>query len=573
MNANGQLALSAAFASHRGRREDNQDYAGIAEPSAQDLACRGVVAAVADGMGGAKGGRVAAEMCVHCFMEAYYSLAETFAMEQLLDRSLDAANRWIHAMGRRDPNLAHMATTFSALILRGRRAHLVHVGDSRVYRLRGERLELLTTDHTLNGPELGHILYRAVGLEPLLRTDYAVHTLEVHDRFLLCSDGLHGVLKQAEIERILLERGATQSSADALVDSALQRGGSDNVTALVVDVIGLPRIDRQSLREIIESLPILEPPGPGDTVDDFQLEELVSSGRYSVLFRAVDLQSGNPVVLKFPHPRVASERLYQDAFMREAWIGGRVKSPWVAEILEQPLERQSRLYSVMPYYRGITLEQHLRRNARIGLEPGIDLALKLCKAVHALHRQQIVHRDIKPDNVLLLDDGGLKLLDLGIARLPAWDEDQADPMPGTASYMAPELFHGERGSVASDIFALGVTLYRLFSGGGYPYGEIEPFSTPRFGKPKPLTSRRPDLPVWLDAALARAIAVDPDERYADAIELAFELESGLSKGGGKRISARPLPLYQRNPVLFWQLTALLLFGLLMVCLFQAYGRV
>ena len=569
---NGQLVFSAAFATRRGRREDNQDYACIAQPSPRDLACRGVVAAVADGMGGAKGGRIAAELCVRSFMDAFYSLAETLSIEQLLHRSLDAANRWIHAMGMRDPNLAHMATTFSALVLRGRRAHLVHVGDSRIYRLRGERLERLTTDHTLNAPELDHILYRAVGLEPVLRTDYAVHPLEIHDRFLLCSDGLHGVLKHTEITRILLERAAPQSSADALADLALERGGSDNITALVVDVIGLPRIDRQSLREIIESLPIVELPEAGDTVDDFQLEERLSSGRYSVLFRAVDRRSGNPVVIKFPHPRVASERQYHDAFVRESWIGGRVKSPWVAEILEQPQERQSRLYSVMPYYRGITLERHLRRNTRIGLEQGIDIALKLCKAVHALHRQHIVQRDIKPDNILLTEDGGLKLLDLGIARLPAWDEDPTDPLPGTASYMAPELFHGERGSVASDVFALGVTLYRLFSGGAYPYGEIEPFSTPRFGKPKPLSNHRPDLPIWLDAVLARAVAVEPGERYADAIELAFELESGLSKGGGKHLSVRPTPLYQRNPVLFWQLTTLLLFGLLMVCLFQVYGR-
>jgi len=573
MTTDGKLTVSAAFSSRQGRREDNQDYAGIAQPSPEDLACRGVVAAVADGMGGAKGGRVAAELCVRTFMETYYSLAETLTIEQLLDRSLNAANRWIHAMGRRDPNLAHMATTFSALILRGRRAHLVHVGDSRIYRLRGERMERLTADHTLNGPELDHILYRAVGLEPLLRTDYAVHTLEIHDRFLLCSDGLYGALKPAEIARILLERATPQSSADTLSDLALERGGNDNITALVVDVISLPRIDRQSLREIIESLPVLELPSPGDTVDDYDLERPLSSGRYSALFRGIDRRNGSPVALKFPHPRVASERQYHDAFIREAWIGARVRSPWVAEILEQAPGRQSRLYSVMPYYPGTTLEQYLRRNAGVGLEPGIDLALKLCKAVHALHRQQIVHRDIKPDNILLQDNGGLKLLDLGIARLPAWDEDQADPIPGTASYMAPELFQGERGSVASDLFALGVTLYRLFSGGTYPYGEIEPFSTPRFGKPKPLTSRRPDLPVWLDAVLARALAADPGERFADAIELAFELESGLAKGGGKRIASRPVSLYQRNPVLFWQLAALLLFGLLMTCLFQAHGRI
>jgi serine/threonine protein phosphatase PrpC len=572
MTAEGQLTLRAAFVSLQGRRKDNQDYVGIAEPPPRIAAARGVVAAVADGMGGAKGGRVAAELCLQSFMDAYYSLAETLGMEQLLDRCLGAANRWIHAVGRRDPNLAHMGTTFSALVLRGRRAYVAHVGDSRIYRLRGEQLELLTTDHTLSHPSQSHILYRAVGLESNLRTDYAVHPLEVHDRFLLCSDGLHAALREVEIARLLLERATPESTVEALAERAFQQGSNDNITALVVDVITLPAVDRQSLRDAIEALPLLDLPAVGDTVDGFYLERLLSSGRYSALFVATDPRSGKKVVVKFPHPRVASEREYHDAFLREAWIGARVKSPWVAEILEQPPGRQTRLYSVMPYYPGVTLENFLYRRAPLGLEPGIDLTLKLCKAVHALHRQQIVHRDIKPDNILLTEDGGLKLLDLGIARLPAWDEGNSEPVPGTPSYMAPEMFRGERGSIASDVFALGVTLYRMFAGGAYPFGEIEPFSTPRFGKPKPLTAYRPDLPAWLDAVLARAITIDPHQRYADVVELAYELESGFEKGGGKRNPNHPLPLYERNPLLFWQLTTLLLFGLLMGCLFQAYGR-
>jgi serine/threonine protein phosphatase PrpC len=564
------LTLRAAFASRQGRREDNQDFAGIAEPSPRDLALRGAVLAVADGMGGAKGGRVAAEMCVHGFMEAWYGLPETLGLEQRVGRALESANRWIHALGRRDPKLAGMGTTFSAVILRGRRAHLVHVGDSRIYRLRGESLELLSEDHTLSGPEQDHILYRAVGLEARLRIDYGEHPLEPHDRFLLCSDGLYGVLKQADIARVLLERATPESTAETLAELALQRGSQDNVTALVADVISLPKADRQSFRGLIEALPLLELPAVGDMVDGFRLERRLSSGRYSALFVATDGRNGGTVVLKFPHPRVATEREYHDAFLREAWIGARVKSPWVAEILEQPPGRQTRLYSVMPFYPGITLEQHLARHSPIGLEQGIDLALKLCKAVHALHRQRIVHRDIKPDNVLLPEEGGLKLLDLGIARLPAWDEDAADPVPGTPSYMAPELFQGERGSVGSDVFALGVTIYRLFTG-AYPYGEIEPFSTPRFGKPKPLAAHRPDLPAWLDAVLARAIAVDAEQRYADSIELAYELEAGLAKGGGKRGPARRVPWYERNPLLFWKLTSLLLFGGLMACLFRLAG--
>ncbi len=567
MNEN-RLTLRAAFASLQGRREDNQDFAGIAEPSPRHAALRGHVAAVADGMGGNKGGRVAAELSVHSFMDAYYSLAETLGMEQSLDRCLSSINRWIHAMGQRDPHLAHMGTTFSALVLRGRRAHMIHVGDSRIYRLRGEQLELLTTDHTLSGSGQDHILYRAVGLEPNLRADYAVHPLEVHDRFLLCSDGLHAALRQKDIARVLLERATPESTAETLAELAFQAGSQDNITALVVDVIALPSADRRSLRDAIEVLPLLDLPNVGETVDGFRLERLLSSGRYSALFIATDQANGNPAVVKLPHPRVASEQEYHDAFLREAWIGARVKSPWVAEILEQPPGRQTRLYSVMPYYPGETLEQRLKRGPPMRLEPGIGLALKLCKAAHALHRQQIVHRDIKPDNVLLTEDGGLRLLDLGIARLPAWDEDNADPVPGTPSYMAPELFHGERGSVASDVFSLGVALYRMFSGGIYPYGEIEPFSTPRFGKPKSLTACRPDLPAWLDAVLTRAIAIDPGQRHADTIELAYDLESGLAKGGGKRLPNRPLSLYERNPLRFWKLTSLLLFGLLMACLFR-----
>jgi len=564
------LSIRAAYTSLRGRRPDNQDYAGIAEPPPRELALLGAVLAVADGIGGAAGGRVAAELSVRSFLEAWYGLPETLAMEHRVARALSAVNRWIHDLGQRDPDLAGMGCTFSAVILRGRRAHLVHVGDSRIYRLRGDNLELLSDDHNLTGPDQGHILYRAVGLEDQVRIDYLEHPLEPHDRFLLCSDGLYETLKPAELGRILMERATPEATATALADLALQRGGNDNITALVGDVITLPGADRQSIRDFIQTLPLLEVPAVGATLDGFHLQRQISAGRYSVLFAAEDQRQQRPVVLKFPQPRVAAEREYHDAFLREAWIGARVKSPWVAEVLEQPPGLQTRLYSVMPYYAGNTLEQELTSRGRCGLDWGIDLALKLCKAVHALHRQQIVHRDIKPDNVMVTEDGGLKLLDLGIARLPAWDEDASDPVPGTPSYMAPELFRGERGSIASDVFAVGVSLYRMFTR-TYPYGEIEPFTTPRFGVPKPLTAHRPDLPAWLDGVLARAVAGDPAKRPADTIELAYELEEGLAKGGGKRLPSRPVPLYERNPLLFWKLTALLLLVALLVCLYRLSG--
>jgi serine/threonine protein phosphatase PrpC len=562
--ADPQLTLQAGFASLQGRRDENQDFGLFVAQVAQAIGVRGWVAAVADGMGGMKGGRVAAETCVRLFLDGYYSSPETLSVEQAAAHCLDAANRWIHTVGKRDRDLAGMATTFSAIILRQRQGHVVHVGDSRVYRLREGMLERLTEDHNFKQPDMEHILYRAVGIEDTICAQSATVALEPHDRFLICSDGLHTSLRERDIRALLLERRSPENSAETLARMALENGSQDNITALIVDVISLPPPDRSLLRDAITALPLLDLPRVGQCVDGYGLEKVISTGRYSSLFLAREPGKPNPLVLKFPHPKVASEREYYDAFLREAWIGARVHSPWVAEVIEPEPGRQSRLYTVMPYYAGQTLEQRIEHGGPIALDAGIGLALQLCKAVHALHRLRIIHRDIKPDNVLLLEHSGLKLLDLGVARLPAFAEDSNTPIPGTPSYMAPEQFNGERGTVASDVFATGATLYRLFAQGVYPYGEIEPFCTPRFhGRCKPLSRCRPDLPSWLDAVLARALAIDPKERYADVLELAYELESGLAKGGP--VIAQKRSWYDRNPLLFWKLLSLSLFGLFMLC--------
>ena len=527
------------------------------------MSLRGMVLAVADGVGGAAGGRVAAETCVRSFIEAYYNLPATLGVEQVAARILASVNGWIHNIGQRDPVLANMMTTFSALILQGRQAHLIHVGDTRIYRFRNDRLEKLTEDHTLKSPDLAHVLYRAVGIESEVRADFAKHALEMHDRFLICSDGVYGTLREAVIQGVLAQRESPQRSAEALVERALEQGSQDNLSAVVVDIVAVPPASRSLLQDQIDQLPLLELPVIGEMIDGFYLSEVLSDGHYSRLFIANDTLDGRQrVVVKFPHPRVTSEQAYQQAFLREAWIGARVKNPWVAEVVELTPGRQSRLYSVFPFYPGETLEKRISHQQKPALEAGCTISVGLCKAAHALHRQRIIHRDIKPDNILLPSEGGLKLLDLGVARLPAWNEDGAEPIPGTPSYMAPEQFAGERGNEKTDVFAIGVTLYRMFASGAYPYGEIEPFSTPRFGKPKSLTLHRPDLPAWLDAVLAKALAVNSDDRYADAMELAFEIENGLAKGGQVR-SQKP-PFYARNPVLFWQLFSLILFGLLIL---------
>jgi serine/threonine protein kinase len=249
------------------------------------------------------------------------------------------------------------------------------------------------------------------------------------------------------------------------------------------------------------------------------------------------------------------------ALLRETWIASHVRSPFVTEAIEPPVERRSCVYGVLPNYSGETLEQRLLRRPLLTLGAGLDIAIKLAKAVAALHRAGIVHRDVKPENVILQPDGGLKLIDLGVARLPRLEDSELANSPGTPSYMAPELFTGGDASEASDIFALGVTVYRLFAGGAYPYGEIPAFSQPRFTRMTALAKHRPDLPAWLDHILARAVAVDPRARFADAVEFAFELEHGSLRALPRSVTRAPL--YDRNPTRFWQvISALLLIALL-----------
>jgi serine/threonine protein kinase len=302
-------------------------------------------------------------------------------------------------------------------------------------------------------------------------------------------------------------------------------------------------------------LPLIPVPIDGQTVDGFVLKVPMSDGRYTRLFGAIDEIEGGEVALKFPKPQVAATATYHAAFAREAWVGARVNSPWVGRIIELPPGRQTSLYTVMPLYQGELLSTRIGRRPLVGLEEGRNIAIKLSRGVAALHRAGIIHRDIKPDNVILESEGSLKLIDLGVVRVPGLEDFPPEDIPGTIAYMAPEMFAGEPGNQATDIYALGVTMFRTFTG-EYPYGNIDAVSPSRRSRPAPLAELRPDLPAWLQAALGRAIATNPSERFQDVMEFALEMEAGPSHAPAP--ARRPQTLYERSPVRFWQGVAALL---------------
>jgi serine/threonine protein phosphatase PrpC len=547
--------VSIGTHSAQGPRPRNEDFVGAVLGSQVAAERRDVAAAIADGIGSAKGGRVAAETAVRGFLDGFWDVPETMEVQRGGARILDSLNAWINAQGRQDANLVGMGCTFTALVLRGRLAHLLHVGDTRAYRWSNGRLVRLTSDHVRDDRGRSPVLTRALGIEPELRLDYTSHAVALHDRFLLCSDGVHGSLVDEAIADILKVRSAPDDTARALTDAALEAGSTDNCTALVLDVVALPTARSADVGTHIRRLPLIAVPQVGDTVDGFVLNVLVSDGRYSRIFGAVDDVDGGPVVLKFPKPQVAAVETYHAAFVREAWVGTRVTSPWVAHVIELPPGRQTCLYTVMPLYTGELLETRIARQPAIGLEEGRSIAVRLAHAAAALHRADIIHRDIKPDNVMLEAEGSLKLLDLGVVRLPGLEDVAPEQIPGTMAYVAPEMFKGEAGNVATDIYALGVTVFRMFTG-TFPYGNVDATSPPRQERPRDLATLRPDLPAWVQAVLARAIAREPAERFHDMTDFAHEFEAGPAYAPPPE--RRPLTLYERSPVRFWQGVSVLL---------------
>jgi serine/threonine protein phosphatase PrpC len=560
---NAGVRASVGFSSDRGPRSQNEDFAAAVIGAELPEPRREVVAAIADGVGGAEGGRIAAESAVRGFLDGFWDLPETLEVRRAGARVINALNGWIHAMGRQDPELAGMACTFTALVLRGRAAHVLHIGDTRCYRLRRDRLTCLTADHAREaGPGQSRVITRALGAESEVRVDYAVQPVALHDRFLLCSDGVHAFLADESIAEVMRERSAPEDTARALVAAALDSGSTDNCTALVLDVVGLPTAVSADVGGAIMQLSLIPTPISGQTVDGFALKTLISDGRYSRLFAAADEVEGGEVALKFPKPQVAAVATHHAAFVREAWVGAHVHSPWVAQVLQLPAGRQTCLYTVMPLYEGELLQTRLMRRPALGLEEGRHIAIGLARGVAALHRAGVIHRDIKPDNVILEGAGSLKLIDLGVVRVPGWEDFPPEDVPGTAAYMAPEMFEGEPGNEATDIYALGVTIFRAFTG-EFPYGNPDALSPPRRAKPRDLSDLRPDLPAWLGAVLGRAVAADPAERFHDVTEFAAEMEAGPPRVP-PRVS-RPQTLLERAPVQFWQGVAALL-GLALVLL-------
>ncbi|HSX88335.1 MAG TPA: bifunctional protein-serine/threonine kinase/phosphatase [Pseudomonas sp.] len=543
------LQLTFGEASAIGPRAENQDAIRVVTPAPALAASKGYLFALADGVSQCADGGLAARATLQALALDYYATPETWAVTQSLDRLLVAHNRWLQANGGGQPLL----TTLTALVLRGRRFTLAHVGDCRAYRWHQGQLERISEDHVWEQPGMQHVLKRAMGLDQHLVVDYLDGELRAGECFALVSDGVWATLGDQGIQRILHDEQDLDAASRALVNAAHLAGSQDNASALLLRVESLPESVLADTLAQLEHWPLPPKLREGQTFEGWQIDSLLAESRQSLIYRVRDAQERRWLLKTLPSSRT-DEAQAGPALLLEEWFLRRVAGRFFAEI--HPLPQRQHLYYIQREYAGQTLAERQRANGTLGLPEWLDIAPRLIKALGMLHRRNILHRDIKPENLLWCDDGELRVLDFGLAYCPGLSRDEAHELPGTPSYIAPEAFAGSPPSPQQDLYSAGVTLYHLLTG-HYPYGEIEAFQHPRFGNPTPASRYRPDLPSWIDDSLNRALSVEPKTRYETAEEWLLALEQGERKS----LSSRPRPLLEREPLLVWR--GLALFSLLL----------
>ncbi|HEY8905876.1 MAG TPA: bifunctional protein-serine/threonine kinase/phosphatase, partial [Rhodoferax sp.] len=492
----------------------------------------------------------------------YYGMPETWDTTVALDRIISAQNAWLTGINqRRAPVLG--LTTLTALVLRGQSYTLAHVGDSRAYLLRGAEVLLLTSDHVVNHPDFQHQLLRAVGLDDRLVMDYSQGDVQVGDVFVLLTDGVHNLVPTKDL-RLLMALPDSRAMSEALIAQALHKGSQDNVSALVLRVLGLSEVTLEDEHRQARQLPILPRLKVGDMVDGLVVTAPVADNGINVVYQMRHPQTRTLHALKTLHPQRAHDPQERAMLAHEAWLAKRMQSSRAGDHLvalsqEPALSRTpSGFYILYDWHGGETLQQMLDRKHRFSLPQIIGVATQAARTLGRLHQQSVIHRDIKPANLHQGEDGVLRLLDLGVALSGREPEATRLLHAGTPSYINPEQWgfsiHSgglltdtppEPPSAQSDLFALGVTLYQLLTGGKLPYGEVLPYQSGRYYRDPIAPSRHnPEVPIWLDHIVRKAVARDQRQRFETAEELLLALDRG---------AARPLaepsntPLLQRNP--------------------------
>lgn len=552
------LSISIGQHSAAGRKAENQDFHGALIPDDNALALKGISLAIADGISSSEVSHIAAETAVKSFLEDYYCTSDSWTVKTSGRRVITATNSWLHAQTHRSRLHADMnrgfVCTFSAMVLKGRKAHLFHVGDSRISRLVAGNFEQLTSDHrTILSPSESY-LARAIGLSTTVEIEHRTLSLRPGDIFVMTTDGVHEHVSGPEMAALIIKADDFDEAASAIVEKALSNGSKDNLTIQIVRIDSLPSRNADTILQSVDLLPPAPIPQVGSVYDGYRIVRQLHGSSRSHIFLAVDQETGAKVALKVPSVDLRDNLDYLRRFAMEEWIARRLNSPHVLKATSARRERDT-LYVVTELVEGQTLRQWIADNPQPDIEVVRDIVEQVSKGLRAFHRREMVHQDLRPENIMIDRDGTVKIIDFGAVSVAGVLE--ADPgfdtgdILGTHQYAAPEYFVGGAGSVRSDLYALGVIAYEMLTG-HLPYGARMARASNASQQERvaytPVTTYRQDLPVWLDDALKKAVHPDPARRQEALSEFTHDLRH--ARPGS--LTARTVPIIEKNPLLFWK---------------------
>ncbi len=551
-----ELKISIGQHSDKGRKPANQDFHGVLVPSEPLLSLKGIAIALADGISSSAVSHIASESAVKSFLTDYYCTSEAWSVKTSAQRVLAATNSWLHAQTRRSQYAYERdkgyVCTLSAMVIKSTTAHIFHVGDCRIYRLAGASLEQLTDDHrVIVSPEQTY-LGRALGINAQIEIDYQALRIETGDIFLLATDGVYEHVDDRAMAGIIgRNAGDLDEAARSIVAQACDNGSTDNLTVQVVRIDALPDGEASELVTHAAELPLPPLLEPRMIFDGYRIVREIHGSSRSHIYLGVDLETDAAVALKIPSIDLRDDPAYLKRFMMEEWIARRIDSPHVLKPCT-PSRKRGYLYVATEFIEGQTLSQWMIDNPQADLETVRGIVEQIARGLRAFHRLEMLHQDLRPDNIMIDQTRTAKIIDFGSVRVagvaeaaPGGPED----ILGTAQYTAPEYFVGDNASPRSDLFSLAVITYQMLTG-RLPYGaEIARTRTRSQLRKLRYRSALDDekqIPAWIDAALARAVHIDPNKRYESLSEFTFDLRHPNPSYVG-----RPA-LIERNPTLFWK---------------------
>jgi len=572
------LLISVGQHSDKGRKPLNQDFHGVLIPEEPLLSLKGIAAVLADGISSSTVSQIASESAVKSFLMDYYCTSESWTVKTSARRVLNATNSWLHAQTRKsqyayDRDKGYVCT-LSAMVIKAATAHIFHVGDCRIYRVAGKTLEQLTEDHRIIVSSEQTYLGRALGINPQLEIDYQTVEVQAGDTFLLATDGAYEFVDARFVTAALNEHAAElDGAAKAIVEEAYRRGSDDNITVQILRIDAVPEED-SGVFDQSASLPLPPLLEPRAVFDGYRIIREIHGSSRSHIYLAVDAETEETVALKIPSIDLRDNQAYLKRFLMEEWIARRIDSPYVLK----PRSRSARrnyLYVATEFVEGQTLRQWMLDNPRPDLETVRRIVEQIATGLRAFHRMEMLHQDLRPDNVLIDKTGTAKIIDFGSVRVAGVAE--AAPLSadaeilGTVQYTAPEYFLGEGGSPRSDMFSLAAICYHMLTG-HLPYGaqlaKIRGKSDAWKLQYRPAIDAERGIPGWIDGALRKALHPDPYKRHEDLSELMFELRNP----NPAYLNTRITPLLERNPLMFWKLISAALACVVIVLLALLHAR-